>query len=238
MDFSLRCSIFFMTVQFLSFPFYSHRNNAVLNVQVNSEHPLAKAIVEYSKRINGEHSSEGYQQHGVGDFEAIPGQGVRALVDGKRTLVGNMRLMKEFQIDISEEVQEHLQETETLARTGVMVAMDKELVGVVSIADPVKPEAAKVISILKSMGVRSLMVTGDNWGTAMAIAREIGIERPSIYAESLPEDKGRIVKEIQVCSLPFYSNTKDFDLGFESRSYCSEVVHVNFLVVFIGSYGS
>jgi Cu+-exporting ATPase len=170
-------------------------------VQVNSEHPLAKAIVEYSRRINGEHSSQGSQQHDVRDFESIPGQGVRALVDGKPTLVGNMRLMTESQIHISEEVQEHLHETEASARTGVMVAMDHELVGVVSIADPVKPEAAKVIDILKSMGVRSMMVTGDNWGTATAIARELGIERPSIYAESLPEDKARIVKEIQVRSL-------------------------------------
>ncbi|KAG0606932.1 hypothetical protein M758_9G180400 [Ceratodon purpureus] len=171
--------------------------DSIAAAEVNSEHPLAKAVVEYSKRINGENSSQGYQQHEVRDFQAIPGQGVRALVDGKQTLVGNMKLMKEAGIDISEEAQEHLHEMETLARTGVMVAIDKELVGVVSIADPVKPEAAKVISILKSMGVHSMMVTGDNWGTAMAIARELGIERPSVYAESLPEDKARIVEEIQ-----------------------------------------
>jgi len=95
------------------------------------------------------------------------------------------------------EVEEHLHETETLARTGVMIAMDGEIVGVVSIADPVKPEAGNVIGILKSMGVQSMMVTGDNWGTATAIARELGMERGSIHAESLPEDKARIVKEIQ-----------------------------------------
>jgi Cu+-exporting ATPase len=157
--------------------------------------------VEYSKRISGDNSSPGFQKHEVRDFQAIPGQGVRALVDGMQTLVGNMRLMKESSIDIPEEAQEHLHEMETLARTGVLVAIDKELVGVVSIADPVKPEAAKVISILKSMGVHSMMVTGDNWGTAMAIARELGIERPCVYAESLPEDKARIVEEIQVRNL-------------------------------------
>lgn len=169
-------------------------------MQVNSEHPLAKAIVAYSRRINGEHSSEGYQVH---EFEAIPGQGVRALVDGRSILVGNMRLMKEAQIEISLEVEEHLHETETLARTGVMIAMDGEIVGVVSIADPVKPEAGNVIGILKSMGVQSMMVTGDNWGTATAIARELGMERGSIHAESLPEDKARIVKEIQVSERAF-----------------------------------
>ena len=167
-------------------------------MQVNSEHPLAKAIVEYSRRVN---HSPGYEQLKVSDFEAIPGQGVCAVVDGKPILVGNKKLMEESQIDIFEEVQEHLDETETLARTGIMIAMNKEIVGVISIADPVKPEAAKVIGILKTMGVRSMMVTGDNWGTAMAIARELGIERPSIYAESLPEGKAKIVKEIQVRSL-------------------------------------
>ncbi|KAG0584573.1 hypothetical protein KC19_3G219000 [Ceratodon purpureus] len=171
--------------------------NTIAAAEVNSEHPLAKAVVEYSKRITGELSSHGSEKHEVSDFEAIPGQGIRAVVDGKATLVGNMRLMKESQIEISEEVQEHLHETETLARTGVMVAINSEVVGVISIADPVKPEAAKVISILKSMGIRSMMVTGDNWGTATAIARELGIDRPSIHAESLPEDKARIVKEIQ-----------------------------------------
>lgn len=56
-----------------------------------------------------------------------------------------------------------------------------------------------MIGILRSMGVGSMMVTGDNWGTAMAIARELGIERGRVFAESLPEDKARIVKEIQVC---------------------------------------
>lgn len=171
--------------------------DTIAAAEVNSEHPLGKAIVAYSRKISGEHSSHGQQQHEVRDFEAIPGQGVRAVVDGKATLVGNMRLMKEHGIHISEEAEEHLRDVETLARTGVMVAIERELVGVVSIADPVKPEAARVISILKSMGVRSMMVTGDNWGTAVAIARELGIERPCVHAESLPEDKARIVEEMQ-----------------------------------------
>lgn len=169
--------------------------DVIAAAEVNSEHPLAKAIVEYAKKLKGENDSP---QHEVTDFEAIPGRGVRAMVDVKLIHVGNTKLMTEAEVPISEEVQYHLRETESMARTGVLVAIDKELVGVVSIADPVKPEAARVIQILKSMGVQSMMVTGDNWGTARAIAREVGIPDQSVRAESLPEDKARIVKEIQV----------------------------------------
>lgn len=169
--------------------------DVIAAAEVNSEHPLAKAIVEYAKKLKGENDSP---QHEVTDFEAIPGRGVRAMVDVKLIHVGNTKLMTEAEVPISEEVQSHLRETESMARTGVLVAIDKELVGVVSIADPVKPEAARVIQILKSMGVQSMMVTGDNWGTARAIAREVGIPDQSVRAESLPEDKARIVKEIQV----------------------------------------
>lgn len=169
--------------------------DVIAAAEVNSEHPLAKAIVEYAKELKGENDSP---QHEVTDFEAIPGRGVRAMVDVKLIHVGNTRLMTEAEVPVSEEVQFHLRETESMARTGVLVAIDKELVGVVSIADPVKPEAARVIQILKSMGVQSMMVTGDNWGTARAIAREVGIPDQSVRAESLPEDKARIVKEIQV----------------------------------------
>uniref|UniRef100_A0A7I4BUW4 HMA domain-containing protein n=1 Tax=Physcomitrium patens TaxID=3218 RepID=A0A7I4BUW4_PHYPA len=190
--------------------------DTIAAAEVNSEHPLGKAIVAYSRKISGEHSSHGQQQHEVRDFEAIPGQGVRAVVDGKATLVGNMRLMKEHGIHISEEAEEHLRDVETLARTGVMVAIERELVGVVSIADPVKPEAARVISILKSMGVRSMMVTGDNWGTAVAIARELGIERPCVHAESLPEDKARIVEEMQAADIVLMkSNLEDVITGID-----------------------
>ncbi len=67
-----------------------------------------------------------------------------------------------------------------------------------------KPEAAAVIECLKSMGIQSMMVTGDNWDTAFAIARELGIERGAVYAESLPKDKAKIVKDIQVCLAQYH----------------------------------
>ena len=172
-------------------------------MQVNSEHPLAKAIVEYSKKIEGDHSTrEDQQQYEVLDFESIAGHGVRCRVGGKKVLIGNPKLMKDYGIEVSDEAKLNLEETETVARTGVLVAFEEELVGEIAISDPVKPEAASVINILKSMGVQSMMVTGDNWGTACAIAKEVGIEKRDVKAEVLPEDKAKIVKELQVPYVP------------------------------------
>lgn len=172
-------------------------------MQVNSEHPLAKAIVEYSRKIEGDRlTREDQQQYEVLNFESIAGHGVRCRVGGKKVLIGNPKLMKDSGIEMSDEAKLHLEETETVARTGVLVAIEEELVGEIAISDPVKPEAASVINILKSMGVQSMMVTGDNWGTAYAIAGEVGIEKHYVKAEVLPEDKARIVKELQVSYVP------------------------------------
>jgi Cu+-exporting ATPase len=83
-----------------------------------------------------------------------------------------------------------------MAQTGILVSIDREVTGVLAISDPLKPGAHEVISILKSMKVRSIMVTGDNWGTAHSIAREVGIE--TVIAEAKPEHKAEKVKELQV----------------------------------------
>ncbi|CAM6034660.1 unnamed protein product [Sphagnum compactum] len=169
--------------------------------EVNSEHPLAKAVMEYKTKLCSSHGQREDPLPEAKEFLNIPGQGVRSIVDGKEVLVGNQKLMVEYSIEIPEEVAEDLHETQMLARTGVLVAINREIVGEVAISDPVKPEAAAVIECLKSMGIRSMMVTGDNWDTAVTIARELGIERTSVYAESLPKDKANIIKEIQTTGI-------------------------------------
>nr|QFX66092.1 hypothetical protein [Camellia sinensis] len=98
-------------------------------------------------------------------------------------------------IFIPVDAEEILAETEGLAQTAILVAMDRELVGVLAISDPLKPGAREVISILKSMKVRSIIVTGDNWGTANSIANEVGID--TVVAEAKPEHKAEKVKELQ-----------------------------------------
>ncbi|KAF5957490.1 hypothetical protein HYC85_004715 [Camellia sinensis] len=163
--------------------------------KINSEHPLAKAVVEYAKKFREDENPVWPEAR---DFESITGHGVKAIVQNKEIIVGNKGLMMNENIFIPVDAEEILAETEGLARTGILVAMDWELVGVLAISDPLKPGAHEVIAILKSMKVRSIIVTGDNWGTANSIAKEVGID--IVVAEAKPEHKAENVKELQdVC---------------------------------------
>lgn len=111
-------------------------------------------------------------------------------------VVGNKSLMLNQGIGIPAEAEELLAEAEAMAQTGILVSIGSELTGVVAISDPLKPGAREVISILTSMNVKSIMVTGDNQGTASSIAKEAGIE--TFIAETRPEQKAEKVKELQV----------------------------------------
>ncbi|GFS29561.1 heavy metal atpase 5 [Actinidia rufa] len=165
----------------------------VAATEVNSEHPVAKAIVEYAKKFREDEENPAWPE--AQDFKSITGHGVKAIVRNKELIVGNKSLMSEENISIPVDAEEILKETEGLAQTGILIAIDGELVGVLAISDPLKPGAGEVISILKSMKVRSIMVTGDNWGTANSIAKEVGID--TVIAEAKPEHKAEKVKELQ-----------------------------------------
>ncbi|KAH7841138.1 hypothetical protein Vadar_026078 [Vaccinium darrowii] len=165
----------------------------VAAAEVNSEHPLAKAIVDYAKKFREDEENPAWPE--ARDFKSITGHGVKAIVKNKELVVGNKSLMLEENIVVPGDAEEMLAENESLAQTGIIVAVDRELVGVLVISDPLKPSAAEVISILKSMNIRSIMVTGDNWGTANSIAKEVGID--TVIAEAKPEHKAKKVKELQ-----------------------------------------
>nr|VDD29220.1 unnamed protein product [Brassica oleracea] len=165
----------------------------VAATEVNSEHPLAKAIVEYGKKFRDDEENPAWPEaHG---FVSITGNGVRATVNRKEIMVGNKNFMSGYKINITADAEELLAEAEGMAQTGILVSIDSELVGVLAVSDPVKPNAREAISILKSMNIKSIMVTGDNWGTANSIAREVGID--SVIAEAKPEQKAEKVKELQ-----------------------------------------
>ncbi|GLJ04984.1 hypothetical protein SUGI_0008370 [Cryptomeria japonica] len=170
----------------------------VAAAEANSEHPLAKAVVEYAKNFRPASSDLSWLPE-VQDFVSISGHGVRALVENKTILVGNTKLMLDSEITISEDASEKLREAEEMARTGILISFDGELIGIIEISDPVKPEARDVVSILQSMNIKSIVVTGDNWGTAKAIAKEVGIE--TVMAETLPEGKADKVKELQMSGM-------------------------------------
>lgn len=162
--------------------------------QVNSEHPIGKAIVEHAKKITEDEKYHPWPE--ARDFVSISGHGVKAIVRSKEIMVGNKKLMLDHNIAILVDAEEELEKIESLAQTGILVSLDGDVIGVLAVSDPLKPNAREVVSILNSMNIRSIMVTGDNWGTANSIARQAGIE--TVIAEAQPETKATKVKELQV----------------------------------------
>lgn len=125
-----------------------------------------------------------------------PGSGVGGKVGDRRVFVGNKRLMRSFNVSIGPEVKKYISDAEQLAHTCVLVAIDQKVAGAFCVTDPVKPEAERVIAYLKSMGILSIMVTGDNWATATAVAKQVGIQK--VFAETDPLGKADKIKELQM----------------------------------------
>ena len=152
-----------------------------------SEHPLAEAVVERAK-------ADGIPLLKAEDFQAEAGRGVGGLVDGRTVLAGNLRMMKERGItaDSLEQQAEQLAEE---GKTALYIAAERELLGVVAVADPVKPTSAQAIEELEKMGLSVVMLTGDHEKTAKAIQRQLGINR--VVAEVLPQDKEQEVRRLQ-----------------------------------------
>ena len=156
-------------------------------VENPSEHPLGQAIVVRAREKNLEIAE-------VDDFEALAGRGVRGTVDGEQIVVGSSRLMQEAGVDISS-VQEAKSSLEQQGNTTLLVAKEGRLVGLVALADTLKPGAARTVSRLQQMGLDTYLITGDNQPTGEAIARQLGID--NVLAEVLPEQKSDQVKQLQ-----------------------------------------
>lgn len=167
--------------------------------EANSKHPLAKAVVEHTKKLHEQYASPCDHAVEAKDFEVHPGAGLSSKVGDKTVLVGNMRLMLAFEVPVSPAVQRYVSESENLARTCVLVAVDGIVCGALAVSDPLKPEAGRVVSFLRSMNISSIMVTGDNWATATAIAREVGIT--TVFAETDPAGKAERIKDLQMTGL-------------------------------------
>lgn len=171
----------------------------LLNGQVNSEHPMAKAVVTHAKKLRQKFGSDPEPITEVKDFEVHTGAGVSGRVGEKVVLVGNRRLMQAYHVPVSSEVEDFISENEQLARTCLLVSIGGKVAGAFAVTDPLKPESQIVVSYLRSMGISSIMVTGDNWATAAAMAKEVGIDK--VFAETDPLGKADKIKELQVSSL-------------------------------------
>jgi Cu+-exporting ATPase len=157
------------------------------SVEKSSEHPLAEAIVEGAK-------SRGIPLSEPTAFEAVPGHGVIATVDGKRVVLGNLKMMRRESATLGD-FESQAASLGDNGKTPMYVAVDGQLAGVVAVADTVKEDSAEAIAVLQKMGIEVVMITGDNQRTAEAIARKVGITR--VLAEVLPEDKAHNVHLLQ-----------------------------------------
>ena len=155
--------------------------------EAGSEHPLGEAIVR-------EATERGLAVETAGDFEAIPGRGVAATIAGDAILLGNPALMVERGVDVST-LENVLAEITSAAMTPVLVARAGGLIGLVAVADPIKPGAADAVRTLKGMGLTVAMLTGDARRTAEAVARGLSIDE--VVSEVLPADKERTVRRWQ-----------------------------------------
>ena len=158
------------------------------SVETNSLHPLAEAVV---KKAQENHLS---LEKSIG-FDTFAGKGVQATVKGTEVLIGNRVLFKEREVSWPKDVEELLVQLETEGKTVVFIAFDQKLVGLIGIADTLKETTKSAIQKFKAMGLKVVMITGDNVRTAQAIARQIGID--VVRAEVLPQEKASEVKKLQ-----------------------------------------
>ena len=148
-----------------------------------SEHPLAQAIV-WGARTQGAPLTEPSQ------FEAVPGHGVETMVENRRVLVGNAKLMSRHKVD-SSQIKKDVERLQGEGKTAMFVAVDGKAAGVVAVADTIKEDSIQAIRVMQDAGIEVIMITGDNERTAQAIARQVGIQR--VLAEVLPQDKAQEV---------------------------------------------
>ena len=152
-----------------------------------SEHPLAEAIV---KGI----TDRGIVLPETADFEAIPGFGIRANVDGNDLLVGTRRLMDRYRINVGK-ILPRMKELEAQGKTAMLISVNGKYAGLLAVADTIKQTSKAAIKRLKQMNLDVIMITGDNQQTAEAIGRQAGIDH--IIAEVLPDGKADAVKKLQ-----------------------------------------
>lgn len=149
------------------------------SLEKKSEHPLAQAVVAEARKHNLRFET-------VVDFEALPGFGVQGKIDNKNVFIGNIKLMQEQQIDFSS-MSDELGKLAGQGKTLMILSVDGKIEGIITTTDKLKPNARECVHRLKKMGLKVMMVTGDNRETAQAVARQLGID--DVISEVLPSGK-------------------------------------------------
>jgi Cu+-exporting ATPase len=157
------------------------------SIESNSEHPLAQAIIEAAKE-------KGHELKPVESFEAVSGHGVKAVYDGGNVFLGNRRFMDDNNVDVEQGLDKY-EELSGSGQTVIFAARDGEFSGLLGISDPVKADSKAAVRRLHELGIKVIMLTGDNRVTAEAVANEVGVDE--FIAEVLPEDKASEVAKLQ-----------------------------------------
>lgn len=177
----------------IAVPSFADRETDLLRwagqVEKMSEHPIAQAIV-----IGAGEQVEDFQPVDPDEFEAIPGKGISARLEGRAILVGTRRLLQDYGVDITS-LQVVVDELEQAGKTAVLMAVDGQAATALAVADTVKEHSAEAIRELRQSGIEVWMITGDNRRTAEAIAKQVGIE--NVLSEVLPEDKAREIQRLR-----------------------------------------
>ncbi len=155
------------------------------SIEVHSEHPIARSIVEEAEKRN-------LKLEKVDDFKAVPGKGVEAIINGEMFRIASPGFLRESGIDEGDEARKLAEQGKTV----VFLMKDSELMGVIALADRVKPESKEAVANLKKMGIRCMMLTGDNKLVAKWVAEELGLDE--VFAEVLPHEKAEIIEKVQM----------------------------------------
>jgi len=153
-----------------------------------SEHPLGRAVVQAA-------IAHGLTVPDPEEFTVLPGSGVRTRIEGAEVIIGRPRLLSEQGITVDPHLQIRAKNLAAVGRTVILVAHNSQVIGMLVLEDTLRPEASSVITQLKKLGIRTVLVTGDNTVTAQRIAGELGISE--VHAEVLPAQKVEIVKQLQ-----------------------------------------
>lgn len=159
----------------------------IASLEKNSEHPLAEAIFSAAQ-------SEQITFEEIKNFKAIPGHGVEGVINNEKYILGNFKLIKNSGIDINN-IKESSEPLENQGKTVMFLANSKEVLGLIAVADTIKPTTKEAIERLKKINIDIYMITGDNKRTAQAISSEAGIS--NVLAEVLPENKAGEIRKIQ-----------------------------------------
>ncbi|WP_165981104.1 heavy metal translocating P-type ATPase [Macrococcus lamae] len=151
-----------------------------------SEHPLAEAIVNAA-------ADRGLTLTQPEQFEALPGYGIKAIINNQQVLIGTKRLLESVEIHDTALSQMNMLESD--GKTAMLIAVNQQFAGIIAVADTVKDTSKEAVQRLKSLGIEVIMLTGDNERTAQAIGRQISIDR--VIAEVLPGDKAEVIKKLQ-----------------------------------------